>query len=592
MPLDAATIAALSRELSDRIVGLRIDKVFQPEKDEIVLSLRGIPSRAVSSSYDNCRLFISANQQGARVHITDRQRENPQAPPMFCMLLRKHLTGSLITAVTQPPLERMLEISIDSTDEMGEIRHRKLVIELIGRQSNLLLIEQDERIIDALRRVDGDITTGKRQLLPGMFYRAPDPQDKTNPLACGGDERRRILSLAQNNQQIAAWIQENFFGLSPLICREIAFRCGGDVSARVSEVDAEAIAGEFENVLSIMENGAKPFILRDRNDKNIDFSFLKITQYEGLYTVELQSDFSEMLEEFYFSRESHGKLRGRSSDMIKNISSSLERLRRKIETQKVEYAASLNREPLRRTGDLLMANIHNMRRGQSLVKLENFYEPDSPEIEISLSPKLSPQENAAKYYKDYTRMKNAEKILSDLIAAGERESEYLQSVLLELDRVENIRDIQEIREELEQSGFIKKTFGKNKKQTAQPPREFLSTGGFTILAGRNNLQNDMLTLKTAHNNDIWMHAQKAPGSHIIIKCQNEEPDDDTYTQAAQISAYYSEYRGGQNVAVDYTRVRFVKKPAGANPGMVIYDPYYTAYVTPDEELIKTLRTDQ
>ncbi|MDR1117017.1 MAG: NFACT family protein [Oscillospiraceae bacterium] len=584
MPLDAVTLMAIRSELSERILESKVDKVFQPEKDEIILSLRGRNGGG--------RLLLSANQQHARIQLLTEQRENPQSPPMFCMLLRKHIGGGIIREISQPHLERSIEFVLDCTDEMGAGVKRKLVLELIGRQSNLLLLDEDGRIIDGLRRIDGDLESGKRQLLPGMFYRPPQPQDKLSFLECGGDKLRTLIGEAAGEARADKWILDKFYGLSPLICREIVFLAAGDVSARFEELDREKLASLFLGLAEAVKNGEFTPCMLTKDTQPVDFSFMRISQYENVYGAEIYGSFSELTQDYFQKREKNERLHSRSSDIIKSISTALDRTRRKLELQRVELEAAGDREGLRRSGDLLMANLHVIKRGQKTAVLQNFYDENGGDIEIKLSEKLSPQENAAKYYKDYTRMKNAEKMLSALVDAGEKEEEYLESVLEEITKAENVRDILDIRAELSETGYLKtqqKHRDKGKKQNMQAARTFLSSGGYTILAGRNNLQNDTLTLKEAHKYDIWLHSQKAHGAHVIIKCGGGEPDDATYTEAAQIAAYYSELRGGENVPVDYTRVRNVKKPAGSRPGMVVYDPYFTAYVTPSEELVEKLR---
>lgn len=590
MPLDAVTISAVARELRDKIIGCKIDKVHQPEKDEIILALRG----AGGSS----KLLLSGNQQNARLHILSENRDNPPSPPMFCMLMRKYIGGGIIRAVNQPPLERLIELEIDTMDEMGQPHLRKLILELIGRQSNLILADEDGRITDSLRRVDGDLAEGKRQILPGMFYRYPEAQQKRNYLEMSGDELRDMVLAIPEETRLDKWLLDTFFGISPLISREIAFRAAGDTEARMDSTNRQAFLDALTEMAGLIKEERFQSFMLLKEGRPFDLSFTEIRQYGGLCEGRQFASFSEMAEHFYSQRERKERLQTRASDIKRNIKQAADRLRRKLETQKKEYEQAKQREHLRQAGDLLMANIYSIKRGQPSITVANFYDESNAELEITLSPKLSPQENAAKYYKDYARMKNAEKYLSQLIADGEKELAYLESVLNEFENCESAQDVQEIRNELEQTGYVKsksqkKAGFKQKKSPKQKagtgePREFTSTEGYTILVGRNNLQNDALT-KEAHRGDIWLHVQRAHGSHVIIRCAGEEPDEATYTQAARLAAFYSEFREGQNVPVDYTRVKNVKKPAGARPGMVVYDPYFTAYVTPSGDEAQALR---
>jgi len=585
MPLDAVVVSALRAELEARVSDARIDRIFQPEKDEIILHLRG--------AGENFRLLFSANQNNARVHISTVQKENPQTPPMFCMLMRKQLNGGVIRAVNQPPLERLLEFEIDAVDEMGNIGRRKLVLELIGRQSNLILLDGEDRIIDSLRRVDADISS-KRRILPGMFYRFPPAQEKQNPLETAASAIPELVASAPPETRADKWLVDTFFGISPLVAREMCYRATGETSLGFFEMGGAAktrFAEEVRDLFEIIQTGAaEPFMLLDRGEPH-DMSYIPITQYDDKFELVRCDSFSGLVEAFYMERDRALRMRQRSHEMTKTVSAALERIRRKVEQQKIEYEASKNRERLREYGDLLMANLHAVEKGQKSARVVDFYDPEGGETEIPLDPRLSAQQNAAKYYKDYNRMKNAERILEGQITAGEDEIRYLESVIYELERAETDRDILAVREELQHTGYIRQDYGARKKrQPEQGPMAFRSSGGFTILVGRNNLQNDALTLKESRKDDVWFHVQKSHGAHVILRCEGKEPDDRTYTEAAMIAAYYSQAKNGSNVPVDYTRVRYVKKPPGARPGMVIYNPYYTAYVTPDPELIQKLRT--
>ncbi len=578
MPFDALFLAAVTAELSES-VGSRIDKIQQPSRDTILLALR--------SREANRKLLITVNPNYPRVQFTELSFENPAQPPMFCMLLRKHLTGARIVAFTQKPMERMLDMTLDCFDELGTPVQKHLIMELMGRTSNLILTGPDGRIIDCLRRVDIEMSEA-RQVLPGLYYREPPEQNKQNPYLLTEADFYEMLAAVDSPTRLDKLMQNNLNGLSPLLCREIAFRVSGETDRDVLELPdlseaARIIAEFFEET-----KACHPTLLSlDGTPK--DFSSVDIRQYGDYMQKEAKTACSELLDGFYGKKERSERQRQRSQQLTKLISNHRDRVGRKLELQKQERLKSQDREYLRRCGDLVTANFYRMQKGQTTLITEDFYDPDLKEIKIALSPRLSPQQNAAKYYKDYARAKHAEQVLTEQIAKGEQELQYLQSVLEELSRAETDSDLSEIRTELIGQGYVRNT-DRKKQMKKQPskPMEFWSSTGFQILVGRNNHQNDQLTMKTAARNDIWLHTQKIHGSHVIIVCGGQQPDDQTMTEAAQLAAYYSQARQGQNVPVDTTAVRNVKKPAGSLPGMVIYDRYNTLYVTPDETLPEKL----
>ncbi len=581
MPLDAVVVRALAAELRDELLNMKIDKVFQPEKDELVLSLRG--------ARGSLRLLLSAGGSHPRVYITKTQKENPSAPPMLCMLMRKHLCGGIIREVSNEPMERVIHLDIDTTDEFGDPSRKRLTAELIGRHSNIILTGADGRIIDCLRRVDSDMS-GARQVLPGLFYRLPPgQQDKRDPLTLSHDEIRRMVDDAPPEAKADEWLLSVFLGLSPLVCREIAFLSCGDVSPRFFEFsDRKSFSDALCRVLGLIENDAfKPYMLR-KNGAPADICFMPVSQYSGVMEGEEMPGFSALLDTFYAQRDAGERMRQRSQDMTRTVSSARDRLLRKLVNQEKELESAKDRESLRRLGDLLTANLHLVRRGAESVTVDDFYSEEGEVAEIRLNPKLSPQQNAARFYKDYSRMKNAEKMLFAQIEAGKAELFYLESVLGEISLAESDSDLQGIRSELGETGYLKKAAAKKRGVPALRPLRFRSEAGFLILVGRNNLQNDELTLKLADKNDVWLHTQKIHGAHVIISCGSEAPDDLTVTQAAMLAAYYSKARGGAKVPVDYTIVRNVKKPPGARPGGVIYKDFKTAFVTPDQAAVAEL----
>ena len=573
MPLDALCLTAVAGEVRAAVQGGKIDKIYQPTRDEVVLYIRGPAG--------NVRLLLSANPGHPRAHLTERNRENPEQPPMFCMLLRKHLQGARILELNQPPLERILDFRLETLDELGDRVERRLVLEAMGRSANLLLLDGEGRIVDCTRRVDGDLARGQRQLLPGLFYRQPPAVDKLNPFTLSPEELRLVLA----NPLGKAWdklLLDSFTGLSPLVARELAFRAGDD---------SEKLAAELEKLGKAVEENHFTAYLLVREGKPVDFTFLPVLQY-GPETESIpQESFSALLDDFFSDRESAERVRQRGQDLVKSVTSARDRTARKLGNQARELEATKNRERLRELGDILTSNLHLMERGMSTFRTMDFYDPEGEEVDIPLDPLLTPQQNAAKYYKEYNKAKTAEEMLTIQIEKGEKELEYLNSVLENIALAEGEKDLQEIRQELTETGYLRrpKTAAKRAKRVSGKPMEFRSTSGLRISVGKNNSQNDLLTTKLAYKSDIWLHTQKIHGSHVILWLEGGEADAQSLTEAAQLAAYFSQARDGSKVPVDYTPVKYVKKPAGARPGMVVYTTYQTAVVEPDAELAKKLR---
>lgn len=586
MPLDAIFLTALKNELAGQITGLKIDKIQQPEQDQVILTLRGFGASP--------RLLISAGTGDARVHQTDTVFENPQNPPMFCMLLRKHLTGAKIKSVTQPPMERALDMTLDCFDQMGEPCEKHLIIELMGRYSNIILTAQDGIIIDCLRRVD-TLMSELRQVLPGLYYRLPPAQDKRDPATTSANELSTLLKNVDGDRAVDKWLLDTFNGLSPLICREIIHRAYGSSEIRMSEMrqkdDSIALRQAFMKLADdISANKFVPCMLLDADDKPRDFSYIPILQYGNALRLERTESFSALLDAYFSRRSMAERMRQRTQALTKSIRNAHDRVQRKLENQREELKKTLDRERLRELGDMITANMHLIKKGMDVFRTVDYYAEDGSETDIRLDPLKTPQQNAAKYYKDYTKARTAEAILKEQIAIGEGELDYLKSVLEEIARAENERDLIEIRQELTLTGYIKtQKTGKKEKPASFQPVRYQSNTGLTILVGRNNVQNETLTHKTAFKTDIWLHAQKIPGSHVIISANGSEPDDATLSEAAKLAAYFSQARESKKVPVDYTLVKYVKKIPGGRPGMVTYTEYKTIIAEPDETLAKRLK---
>ena len=575
MPFDATFLTAVLDELRPAVLGSRVEKIQQPARDMVVLQLRG-----------KDRLLLSANVSRPRIHLTQAPLENPAQPPMFCMLLRKHLGGSRIAAITQPPAERSVCLSFDCTDEMGVPCRKQLILELMGRNSNLILTDPEGRIIDCLRRVDFEMSE-QRQVLPGLFYHDPPKQGKYDPSATDLPALKALLRAADGEKRLDQWILDSFAGISPLIARELAFGFCGETDAPLPD-DRTALAEYLYTAWNDTASHRPTLLLRDGKPK--EFSYRSILQYGAYMTQETCESYAVLLDRFYSETDHSERMRQRSQTLRKTVTTLRDRVLRKLALQQKEREATLDRERLRRMGDIVTANLHRIERGQALLRAEDFYDETLREIEIPLKPNLSPQQNAARYYKDYAKAKHAEKVLAEQIAHGEVEAEYLATVLDELSRAESERDLTEIRAELEAGGYVRAVNQKKQlKQQPSKPMEFTSSDGYRILVGRNNRQNDQLSLKTARRDDLWLHVQKFHGTHVILCCGGTNPPDETITEAAMLAAWFSQAREGQNVPVDVTPVKNLRKPNGSPPGFVVYDRYRTVLVTPDPALEKRLR---
>lgn len=566
MAFDAYFLTAVLEEVRYRCLGSRVDKIHQPSRDTLILHLRCREGRE--------KLLFAANPTAPRLHLTAATPENPPEPPMFCMLLRKHLLGGKLVDISQTPMERAAVFTFACTDEMGFPTEKRLIAELMGRTCNLYLVSQEGRIIDCLRRIGLD-ESARRPALPGLNYQSPEPLDKLDPKA--SPDFAALLS-APGADRLADRLMDTLGGLSPLVCREAALYAAGSTDARIAGADIPAVAEKLRLFFAEHLNHPAPYCccLPDGTPKQ--FAFCPLRQYGDSRRLD---SFGELLDSFYAVRGRKDAMRQKSQAVRKTVQNLSARVSRKLLAQEKELEKTYDRERLRQLGDILTANLHRMKKGQTQVVCQDFYDESMGSVEIPLSPLLSPQENAAKYYKDYTRMKNAEKELKKQLELGRREQMYLGSVLEELDRAQTEAELEEIRQELQEAGYLRPEGGKKRpRQGKLAPMRFVSTDGYAIYVGRNNRQNEELTFKAARKDDLWCHAAKVHGSHVIISCAGRTPPDDTLTQAAQLAAYYAETSGGQNIPVDLTTVKQVKKIPGGKPGMVIYHSYKTLIVNP------------
>ncbi len=570
MAFDAFFMGAVLSEIRQTALGARVEKIHQPSRDTVLLQLRCEGGRE--------KLLFAANPASPRLHLTQSNPENPAEPPMFCMLLRKHLSGARLANIQQLPMERMAQFFFDCTDEMGYPVQKRLVVELMGRTCNLYLLDPEGRIIDCLRRIGLD-ESSKRAALPGLMYQLPDAITKQNPLQAD------YFALLQHAgaDVLTDRLMDCLGGLSPLVCREAALFAAGDTDARITNLDTDATAEKLQLFFQEHIHHPAPYFYCSGDGTPKQFAFCPIRQYGDFRQA---NAFGQMMDDFYTVRDRKDAIRQKSQGLRKTVTNLCQRISRKIAIQEKELTATYDRERLRQLGDIVTANLHKVTKGQTLLLAEDFYDEEMKTVEIPLSPTLSPQQNAAKFYKDYTRMKTAEKELTRQIEIGQQELSYLRSVLEELNRADLEAELEEIRQELHAGGYVRLDSAKKRlKQTKLTPMRFESTDGYPIYVGRNNRQNDELTFKLARKDDLWLHAQKVHGSHVIISCGGTTPPDDTVTQAAQLAAYYAESTGGQNIPVDVTPVKQVKKTPGGKPGMVIYHTYRTVIANPYPDIV-------
>ncbi len=572
MALDGVFLSFLTKEFS-KITDCKIDKIHQPSRDELVFLLR-------KSGFSG-RLFVSLKSGRARINLTDERPENPAQPPMFCMLLRKHLTNAKILGVTQDGFERIITLHLSALNEMGDAVTFSLILELISNQANLILVDQNGKIVDAMRR--SDIETAKRLIHPGAAYLAPEKQQKLSLL------ENEVSFIAEKVfAQTYATCEKAFIncvdGISPLIAREISFSANvrdltvSDLTAEQKERFTLCIAELQKN----LKNGGKPIVIL-KDNVPFDFSYMPIMQYGNEYTLKELDSFSHLLDFFYSALDKNDRIKNYSLEISRLLKNTENRIIKKIQLRTADLKKTENREQLRIFGELIKANLHLIKAGSDKALVQNYYDDNLAPIEIPLNPALSPAQNAAKYFKDYKRANTARQLLTTLIEQDGKELAYTESVAEALSRAQSVADINEIKEELVLSGYLRRQKTSNKTNKQINFLEFQSPEGFKILVGKNNRQNDLLTTKMAQKNDMWFHTKNIPGSHVIVFCGGNEISPETVIFAAKLAAKNSKAKDSACVPVDYTPVKFVKKPAGAKPGMVIYTTNKTVYVTPEVE---------
>lgn len=558
MAFDGGFLHTVAQELQ-QAVDCHVDKIYQPARDVLVLQLRkkGFVKR----------LVLSAASGTARVHFTEQKQENPDTPPMFCMLARKIFSSAKLIAVQQKGLERVIEFTFDTANEMGDRIKPKIVCELITGSSNIILVGDDGKIYDAVHR--SDIEKSDRLIMSGATYRYPDSQNKINILNADLDLVVNKVNEC-NNVDLPSAILQTLEGMSPLVCREIS-NCE-NITTALQKLKKNISSGEFN-------------ILYKADGTPADFCYMPITQYGSLYSVKQFDSPSQLLDAFYSERENAARINKASSDITKLLSNLISRAKRRMAIRGEELERNLNREDLRINGELIKANLYAIKPGSATACVQNYYDENLSIIEIPLDPSLSPAANAAKYFKDYKKSCAAVQSLGALIESDKQEIEYLESVSESLTRCKSLADIADIREELSLGGYIKSISKKQPRKKAQTQlTEYKSVEGYKIVVGKNNLQNDYITCTLASKGDMWFHTKNIHGSHVVVFCGGAPISDETILFAARLAAKNSKAASSGNVPVDYTPIKYVKKPSGAKAGMVIYTTNKTIFVTPEDNL--------
>lgn len=582
MALDGIFLRLVKQQIFP-LIGGRVEKIHQPSREEILFTIR-----TREGAY---RLLFNTGAGTARVHVTKADIENPKTPPMFCMLMRKHLSSGKLIDIRQDGFERILYFDFDSANEMGDICRFTLAMEIMGRHSNLILINSEGKIVDSIKRVGQDMSA-VRMVLPGMTYTLPPKEQRLSLLDSDGREICEEIKKYPN-QILPKALMKTLEGISPVFAREAEFYTAKGNEITVGNMNGEhfdRLAFYLNKTIDDLKNGRNKYtVLKTKDGLLKDFCFTDISQYGSLMITRFFESPCELLDYFYSQRDSIARMKQKAQDLFKLLVNTTDRIARRTANQRQELKECAKRDMLKKYGDLIMANLYRMEKGQAYAVVEDFYQADCPQVKIRLDKRLTPSQNAQKYYKEYRKLSTAEKKLTALIEEGEEELAYVDSVFDSLTRAVTESDISQLRAELAEEGYIKFSRNKGKPPKALPPFQFISSDGFEIRVGRNNKQNDKLTCKDSEKTDIWLHTKNITGSHTVISCHGEHPPQSTVMEAAVIAAYHSKGKNSSQVPVDYTLIKNVKKPAGAKPGKVIFTDNRTLYVTPDGELVEKLR---
>lgn len=585
MAFDAGMLACTLAEIRKTALGARIEKVYQPEKDEIILQMRSFEGGK--------RLLINAGSNNPRINFSELQKENPQNPPMFCVLLRKHLQGAKLSSIEQEDFDRIAYLGFDTRDEMGFECKKYLIVELMGKYSNLIFTDGNKRIISALRTSDFSFDS-VRQLISGVTYTPPSSMGKKNPKSASYEELIDMIASSSTEKNADKWIVGTFMGIAPVVAREITLKASGRTDTLLGECNAGILAKEFLKISNIINNeDFSPTLILD-GEKCVEYSFIRLSQYPNLEIKSFDSA-GKLLDAYFGSRDNDQRVHQRASDILKLLTNAESRIKKKIELQRSELEACNEGENYKTYGDLITANIYRLPKKASVAELEDYSQMDEngnvPTVKIALDSRLSPSANAQRYYKKYAKTKTARIELAKQIELAEAELEYIYTVFDALTKAESPADLAEIRDELYRSGYASRMKAYSSgahKQKAPAIMQFETPDGMKVLCGKNNLQNEHITHKLAEKQDYWFHAKGTAGSHVLLVTEGKEPTDLDFTTAAEIAAYHSKAEGS-NIAVDYTLAKHVKKVSGSRPGFVIYHTNWTAYVTPNGEKISALR---
>ncbi|MBQ7346455.1 MAG: NFACT family protein [Clostridia bacterium] len=586
MAFDAGMLACVVDEIRKTALGARIEKVFMPERDEIVLQMRSFEGGK--------RLLINAGSNTPRIGFTSAQKENPATPPMLCMLLRKHLQGAKLSDVRQAGFERVAVLEFETRDEMGFACTRRLYAEIMGKYSNLIFASGEDKVVSALRTVDFS-TSSLRQVLPGMTYELPPKQDKEDPITVTREGFSALLETGNADRSMDKWITATFLGISAAVAREIAYRAAGRTDALLGNVDRTRAADAFFEITDMIRNASFSPCMILKDGKPVEYAFCELHQYGSGFEMRPYESAGALLDDFFHTRDREQHIKQRAADVLRILTNADTRIRKKLDLQRAELEDCKKGEEYKKYADLITANLYRLQRGMTRVELTDYedYREDGSfgTAVITLDSRLSPAANAQVYYKKYNKSKTAKVELARQIELGETELRYIDTVFDALTHAETAADLTEIRDELYRSGYASrmKNYALSKKSATPTVAHFRTSGGFRVLCGKNNLQNEYITHKLAGKNDYWFHVKNLPGSHTVMLCEGEEPSVKDFTEAAEIAAYFSKGADGQNVEVDYTLVRNVKKPAGAKPGFVIYHTNWSCIVTPNEEKVKAMR---
>lgn len=587
MSYDGIVTRAVVNELNKKLVGGRVDKIYQQEKDELTFT--------IYNNGMNHKLLISASSSTPRLYLTKLTFKNPETPPVFCMLLRKHLIGGHILNVRQVGLDRVIILTFSGTDELGHQQNRELIVEIMGKHSNIILIEENSnRIFDSIKRVPVDISR-VRQILPGLHYHPIGSQDKLDPTQV---ERLVLLNLynaSSGNMQVHKFIYQSFTGISPLIAKAICQSAGLEPErtlAGIDEFEVNRLIDEFENIMNNVKSGVfNPMIARNEDTGAVDGFHALPLEYFGSRGITFFSSVSEMLDSVYSSKEIFDRVSQKSSSLKKVIQTKLEKSQNKLAKLKDEMLESSDRERYKIYADLIQSNLHLINKGSKEVHLQNYYDPEMGNLLVPLDEKLGAVENAQRYYKKYSKLKTASVQLVQQITDTEEEISYLENVLVSLENSTEIYELEEIRNELADEGYVSRIGkpGKKVKDIISKPLHFISGDGFDIFVGRNNRQNEILTMKTSKKDDMWLHARGIPGSHVIIRTEGKSVPDKTLEEAAVLAAWYSKGRNSSNVEIDFTQRKNVWKPKNTKPGFVNYEHQRTIIVNPSINIINEIR---